>query len=170
MEDNKFIKIVYTFVIAGMLALFVGFAINSFYQAPAYPTYPEYPVTTDSESLTPQQQEEQKRHDAELKAYDVKFKAYENEMKNHNRNVSLFSLAAAVVFMAVSVLADRRGRVLADGLLFGGVATLMYSLVMSAMASQPRYSFHVVSVGLAAVLVLGYHRFGAKSLKTSKKQ
>lgn len=151
MEENKIIKLVYTFFIGILIALFVGVGINTFYTSPQSPRYPTE-LNTYSKEPTAQQIENQKKFDQENETYMERLKPY-------NRNVSIMTLVAAVALLALSMVYERRIKVIADGIMFGGLFTLLYSIGRGFASENSKYVFATVSVGLAVALYLGYHRF-----------
>lgn len=151
MKENSVLRLVYTFFVGILLAFFVGVGINTFYEAPKAPAFPSelnYAKTELSEAQK-----------ATQKAYDDKNQQYQDGLKPYNRNVSIMTLAAAVFLLAISVAFERRIRMMADGVMLGGVFTLLYSIGRGIASEDNKYMFIAVTVGLVAALILGYHRF-----------
>jgi hypothetical protein len=165
MDDNKVLKLVYTFFLGLLLAIFVGVGVNTFYPGPKAPEYPTsintYGKEPDAEQL------------AKQKEFDQKMEQHNKDSKPYNRNVSMLTLAAAVIFLAVSIMYEKRIKIIADGVMLGGLFTLLYSIGRGFASEDSKYVFIVVTVGLAIVLYLGYHRFvkdnSAKSSKNVRK-
>lgn len=153
MEDNKILKLVYTFFLGLLLAIFVGVGINTFYPSPPAPKYP-IELNYYGKEPTKAQEDSQKR-------YDIKMQAHEEKMKPYNRNVSVITLVAAVLFLVVSIVYEKRIKIISDGIMLGGLFTLMYSIGRGFASEDSKYVFIVVTVGLIVVLYLGYHRFVA---------
>jgi hypothetical protein len=152
MEENKILKLVYTFFLGLLLAIFVGMGVNTFYQPPKAPEYPQElrQVIKEPDLLQPT---------AEQQAFDKQMEEYSEESKAYSRNVSVITLIAAVAFLAISLLSEKKIRVIADGIMLGGLFTLLYSLIRGFASEDSKYTFVAVSIGLAIVLYLGYHRF-----------
>lgn len=151
MKEIAVLRLVYTFFVGILIAFFVGVGINTFYEgpkAPAFPTELNYAKTELSEAQK-----------AAQKAYDDKNQQYQDDLKPYNRNVSIITLSAAVLLLAMSVAFERKIRMLADGVMLGGVFTLLYSIGRGMASEDNKYMFMTVTVGLVAALVLGYHRF-----------
>lgn len=151
MEDNRVLKLVYTFFLGLLLAIFIGVGISTFYAGPKAPTYPTE-LNTYGKELTTEQIAKQKQ-------FDQVDEQYRNKLKPYSRNVSIISLTAAVALLGISLLYEKKIKLIADGIMLGGVFTLMYSLGQSFAAENSKFSFGVVTVGLIIVLYLGYHRF-----------
>lgn len=150
-EENRLITIVYTFFLGLLLAIFVGVGISTFYPAPESP---EYPIELNSygKEMTPKQEELQRK-------FDAKMDVYNENMKPYNRNVSIIVLIAAVLCMVISFVYEKKIRIIADGIMLGGLFLLLYSLGRGFASEDTKYVFAMVSMGLIIVLYLGYHRF-----------
>ncbi len=153
MEDNKILRIVYTFFLGLILAVFVGVGISTFYPGPEPP---EAPSSLVYDSGNKEQTEEEKQQQKEFEAKD---KEYMEALEPYSRNVSIITLIASVIFVAISMLFEKRIKVIADGVMLGGLFTLLYSIIRGFMSGDSKYVFVVVTVGLIVVLFLGYHRF-----------
>jgi len=153
MEDNKVLKLVYTFFVGILIAFFVGVSVNTFYTPPVQPKYPtELNISTGKEPTT-EQVKSQQNFDRQMQAFNDK------QMNPYNRNVSVITLSAAVILLALSIVFEKKLKVIADGVMLGGLFTLFYSLGRGLASQNSKYVFAMVSIGLVVVLFLGYHRF-----------
>ncbi|NBU33062.1 hypothetical protein EB118_05960 [bacterium] len=150
-EDNKILKLVYTFFLGLLMAIFIGVGINTFYPGPKAPVFP-IELNTYGKELNADELKTQKQWDKTMEQHN-------NLMKPYNRNVSLIALIAAVVLLAASLVYENKIKVMADGVMLGGLFVLLYSLGRGFASENSKYVFVVVTVGLATVLYLGYHRF-----------
>jgi hypothetical protein len=169
MEENTFIKFVYTFFLGILIALFVGLGISTFYPAPEMP---EYPNTTWNYDREPTEEERNQQEQ-----YDKAIQRYDEDQRPYSRNVSIISLSIGVVLLAVSLGLERRKiRAISDGIMLGGLFTLLYSLGRGFASQDSQYVFIAVSIALVIVLYLGYRRFvyrpevAAKSNKSARKK
>jgi xanthine/uracil permease len=152
-----FLRIAYTVFIGILLATFVGVGIAAFYPGPKQPTSSSTPYTPKIESeMTPEERAEQNKIAAREQE---KWNAYNEASKNYNRDVSVIALVASVLMLALGLTLVRKIYMISDGLLLGGVITLVYSIIRSFGANNNQFQFVVVSVGLIAALVLGYIKF-----------
>ncbi len=151
MQENKTLQAVYTFFLGLLLAIFVGVGINTFYPAPKMPEYPST-LNTYGKEMTAEQEAKQRE-------WDATYKDYNEDQKPYNRNVALISLSAAVVLLLISILQEKRIKFIADGVMLGGLFTLIYGISRSFASEDSRSIFAMVSAGLFVVLYLGYHRF-----------
>lgn len=161
-ENNNVLKLVYTFFLGILLAFFIGLGINTFYAAPKSP---EFPAVLSTYGKEPQMTNEQV---AAQKVYDLSIEQHQKKLKPYNRNVSMIALAGAVILLVLSILYENKIRIIADGVMLGGLFTLLYSLGRGIASEDSKYMFAVVSVGLAVVLYLGYHRFVREHSPTKK--
>lgn len=145
------LKLAYTFFLGILLAIFVGFGIAAFYEQPAMPKWPTELSTIGKEPSVEQEKIQ--------KEFDAKQEVWNEKMKPYNRNVSIMTLLAAVIFVAISLLFEKKINILADGIMLGGVFTLIYSLGRGFASQDSKYSFLIVTIGLVIVLALGYLRF-----------
>jgi hypothetical protein len=59
----------------------------------------------------------------------------------------------------VALTAATKLSVIADGLLLGGLFTLLYSLGLGLSTDDTSYRFIIITIGLAAALFIGYWKF-----------
>lgn len=147
------LKNIYIVFIGILIAILVGTGIAAFYEAPSRPqaplpsSYKQQPTAAD---LAAQDQ------------FDRAMRNYEENMKRYNRNVSAIAIVLSVIFVVTGLLLGRRIAVLADGVLLGGVFTLLYALGRGFAAQSSRYSFLIVLIGLVVSLIVGYVRLFRK--------
>ena len=99
-------------------------------------------------------------------------KAFQKKDKEYNRNVSIFALIGSIILLSISLFFVKLDSVISNGVLLGGLFTLLYSIGRSLAGGDSKYIFIVVSVSLIIVLFLGYRRFAkieASPKKKSKK-
>lgn len=155
------IKYIYSVFLGLLLAIFIGVGISVFYQPPAEPKYPnELNYSQQKEPTTDQREAE--------KVYGLKMEVWNKQMEPYHRNVSIIALIAAVILIGIGMLMGDKLRILADGVMLGGVFTLVYSLIQGFMSNNTKYSFMVVTVALIAVITLGYLKLIKPHEKTAK--
>ncbi len=147
------IKFIYTIFLALLVALFVGLGIDTFYPGP---DAPEYPVELEKVESCCEETPEQ----AEARiAFNEAQRKYQDEMKPYNQAVSIASLVAAIIILVVSLTLFNKIKVIADGLLLGGVFTTLYSIIRGMMTENSRFRFLLVTIGIIIAFVLGYVKF-----------
>lgn len=162
MEDSRILRLVYTFFLGILIALFVGVGISTFYPAPEEP---EYPVSTSAVMKEPTL-EEQAAQDA---AYNKARDAFDDKFAVYNRNVSIIAIMSAVLLLVASIVYEKKIRFIADGIMLGGLFTLVYSIGRGLASGDSKYTFVMITVSLAVVLYLGYHRFVKPPTSKKKK-
>ncbi len=147
------IRLIYTFFLALLIAVFVGFGIDAFYPGPKAPQYPTEldQVKSGCEETLEQQTLRKEFNQAQEK--------YMEEAKPYNRNVSIISLVASIIILISSLTLLGKIRMMADGILLGGVFITMYSIIRGLMSDSSQFRFLIVTIGLIIALVLGYIKF-----------
>lgn len=148
------LRFFYTLFLGLLVVAFVGFGIAAFYSAPKYP---QYPATLAVRSLDSSTQSAQLVKEQE--EYDKKLNAFSEENKVYNRNVSIISIISAILILFISIVFARFIFLLSDGLLLGGVFTLIYGIIRGFESGDDKFRFIVVSVGLLIALILGFIKF-----------
>ena len=146
------IRYIYTFFVGLFLAIFVGLGIAVFYEQPAAPEEPVAMQSIGKEGPTEAQQKE-------INAFHEKQKVYDQQMAIYNRNVSIIVLICAVVILAVALLFTDKLGIVADGILLGGIFSLLYGIGRGMATDNNKYRFIVAAIGLAITITLGYLKF-----------
>lgn len=139
MEARKSLTVIYTFFLGLILSIFIGFGINTFYEFKT-----DYSSEGETEEL------------------------YLQDVETYNRNVSIVALVASILLLIIGLAFEEKLKNLADGFLLGGLFTLVYSMIRGIAANDSKYVFIIASIGLVAVLYLGYHRFLQRPKKAPK--
>ena len=147
------IKPIYTLFLALIIALFVGLGISTFYPGPKAPQYPiELENVENCCEETPEQTVLRQDFNQTQRQYQEEFKAY-------SRTVSIVSLIAAIIILVLSLTLLAKIKMIADGILLGGVFVTLYGIARGLMTEDPKFRFIIVTVGLIVALVLGYIKF-----------
>ncbi len=152
------LKIIYSLFLALLVALFIGVGISAFYPAPKSPDYPislQKPSAVTSNGSTVETTEQE----AARIQYDTDQKQYSKDYAKYNQNVSIIAVAAAVIVLVISLTLVQSILLISDGLLFGGVLTLLYGIIRGFMSDSNSIRFVVVAVGLVVALIVGYVKF-----------
>jgi hypothetical protein len=156
-SGDMVLKLIYTFLIGIFLAVFVGVGIAAFYPAPKYPEAPLSIKYCSSDAGKLQVDNEELK--AEAEKYDKTEREYRAKSQIYNRNVSTMALVASILIVIASLTFFKKILLIADGLLLGGVLTLLYSVIRGFEADDNMFRFVVVSIGLIISLFLGYVKF-----------
>jgi len=157
------IKLFYTIFLALLIALFVGFGIDTFYSSPEPPEYP-----SRLEVLKPDNTMSDEDRTA-FEEYDQAQKQYQEKSKIYNRNVSIIALVAAIIILILSLTFLSKIKMIADGILLGGILTTAYGIIRGLMSDSSRFRFFVIAIGLLIAVVLGYIKFIRPKENSGKK-
>lgn len=145
------IKYIYALFLGILLAVFVGVGVATFYPGPAMPDYNEISKAVPNENCA----DVIARQDN----VDQQVKDYQDQLSVHNRNASLFNLGGALIILIIALTTAAKLAVISDGLLLGGVFTLVYSTGLGLSTGDSQFRFIVASIGLLIALFLGYWKF-----------
>ena len=155
MDYNKILNLIYVLFVGLLIAIFVGVGINTFYEPPEQPEYPYdygYQEETSEEQIKLEKQ------------YEKENDKYEKEAKEYYGNASVLAVSSSVVLIAFSIAYAKKIKTIGDGVMLGGLFTLLYSIGLGIASTNSKLNFGIVSVSLVVVIYLGYHRF----IKTEK--
>lgn len=160
METHKAIRVIYTLFLGIVIALFVGIGAETLYQSPKYPEYPNLEYNQNGELS--------KEDKAAKNTYNKEFKKYEDKSEAYQRNISAVTMATSVALLTFSLLLTKKIKIIADGVMFAGLFTLIYALGRALFAGNKTYTLSVAAVAVLITLLLGYQRFvrGEKQRKS----
>lgn len=162
------LRYIYTIFLAVLIVTFVGVGIAAFYPAPKSPEYPieASPVAYEYDKAPTESAEmRQKRINYEKESRD-----FQKISEKYNKDVSTISVAASLLVLVLSITLLSKILFISDGLLLGGVFTLMYSIIRGFGTGDEKFRFIVVSIGLVVAIFLGYWRFVRTEKATKKKK
>lgn len=149
------LELIYTLFLALLISLFFGLGVSAFYPSPKSPEFSAPLSVPAKEGVLTQSQEQL---DAQVK-FEKEQKDYTTRSNTYNRNVSVITLGLAVLALVLSLSFLNSIYVISNGLLLGGVFTLIYSIGRGFMTADTQYRFVIVTVGLLITLALGYIKF-----------
>lgn len=129
MRANAALQIIFAFFLGLVVVAFVGIGVNTFYAQPEYPT--------DAAQQT----------------------AWEATYDHWALLTGIVLLLCATVILAVSLFLPEHQGVLSNGILLGGVFTMVYAVGMAFSAGTSLLRFAVVTVALAVTIAIGYLKF-----------
>lgn len=162
-KEYMALKLIYTLFIGVFLAIFVGVGIAAFYPGPKSPEMPailKYCSPDIAQNTT-----KFTEFKVQAEQFDKTEKAYQQSSQIYSRNVSTIAIIAAIIMVVISLTLLKQIQLLADGVLLGGVLTLLYSIIRGFGTEDNMFRFIVVSVGLIISLFLGYVKFIKPSAK-----
>ena len=141
------VKVLYSIFLGLLLATAIGLGVAAFYPSPDPPVYreafdmPEGKMNAEEERRA---RDEQERYSASTETY--------------NRNVSVIAVPFAIMLFGASMALLRRIPVIANGLMLGGLFTLIYAIIRSFGSGDQKFMFVIVLIGIAFTLAVGYLR------------
>lgn len=147
------IKPIYTIFLALLIALFVGLGIDTFYPGPKAP---QYPIELDQVKPGCEETTEQQTLRKEFNQAQNQFL---EEFKPYSRNVSIISLVASIIILVLSLTLLVKIKMIADGILLGGIFVTAYSIIRGFMSDSSEFRFLIITIGLIIALTLGYIKF-----------
>ncbi|WIY82500.1 hypothetical protein [Propionimicrobium sp. PCR01-08-3] len=131
MKANAALQIIFAFFLGLVVVAFVGIAVNTFYPRPEYPN----PTTPAAET------------------------AYQDASDQWYLITSIILLICATAILAISLFLPEKQGVLSNGLLLGGIFTMLYAVGVSFSAETSYVRLAVMAVALAVTIGIGYLKF-----------
>ncbi len=163
-----------------MIAVVVGVGVYTFYPMPATDLEQqvdqlyeeefdlECPGDDCEQALTAQERAQLKEVRAEIRALDTQI---EEQRSTWFQRTSIILVVVATALMATSLLLGESVAVMSNGILLGGLFTMVYGVGWGLASGSSVTRFLVLVVALAISLVLGYLKFvrgrSAASLPTA---
>ncbi|MDQ1246717.1 MAG: hypothetical protein QG597_1085 [Actinomycetota bacterium] len=165
--QQAILQAIYAVFLGGVMTAVVAVGLFTFYPQPnTYQTQIEQldqreqaiysECKTEACTTTPAQQNEIRA--IELEREEV-WKAQEVEQKEWNRTAGILMIGIATVLLAVSLVRWDRAIVISNGLLLGGLFTMVFGIGLTLAGGDDVVRFIVLAVALAITVVLGYLRF-----------
>lgn len=143
MKAVSLLQVLYSFFLGLMLTALVAIGLNTFHPQPRSP---EYPVKGDDPVAQAQYEEVLRQVQVARDAWAL--------------NQSIILLVCATAILAVSLWRPARMAVISNGLLLGGVFTMLYAVGVSLNYGEGQVSrFVVVLVATAVTVGAGYLTF-----------
>ncbi len=157
-SDSSVLGIIYTLVLAAILAVFVGVTLNTFYPAPEYPDYESLEVNYN-EKGQPATEQDRLNEKANMEKSEEISKKHQKAYQAWQVNASIIIFLAASFLVAVGLFMSGRMAILPNGILLGGFFTLLYGVGLG-LSSQSRYAvFFVTTASLVVIVAAGYLKF-----------
>lgn len=162
------LQIIFAFFLGLMVTAFVGIGVYTFYPQPAQVDaleeradelrreQGEFRSTRSDGELTAEQRERVDALDREIQ------QVYEERQERTAawaRSTSIVLVLLSTLAMGVSLIRAEQLPVISNGLLLGGVFTMLYGTGWTIAAGESVLRFWVIAFALAVTLALGYVRF-----------
>lgn len=135
------LQLIYSFFLGLVVIGFVWIGLDTFYPSPAHPADLNYdgPVSPAADT------------------------AYRLAMERWSLNTSIIVLVLATIILLIAVLGAGGMAVLSNGLLLGGVFTMLYAVGQSISSEQSVARFVVISLALLVTIGVGWLKFVRRS-------
>jgi hypothetical protein len=160
------LQTIFSFFLGLMVLAFIGIGVNTFYPQPEYRENPEI-----RELYRQQEQIWNKDRGGELSAADQakideiqeqidELQAEEETVRQDwSRNTSIILILFATGVMGISLILSEQLRVISNGLLLGGLFTMVYGVGWIIASGESVARFGVIVFALAVTMLLGYLKF-----------
>lgn len=164
---NPGLQIIFSFFLGLMITAFIGVGVWTFYPSPSKQIQDQiekldrerqqlYGYGKSETDLSSSDQRRAKEIDDKVNALYDKQK---REEEPWGRNTSIILVTFATVIMAISLIRADQLRVISNGLLLGGVFTMLYGTGWSIATGTSYVRFGVMAAALLITIGLGYARF-----------
>jgi hypothetical protein len=158
------LQTIFSFFLGLMVVAFIGVGVNTFYPSPAEHLQPQLQALFDQQNvlqaggktLTPAEQTQAEALQKQINELQSQQQVAE---KSWGLNTSIILVVFATLVMGVSLIRAEQLRVLSNGLLLGGLFTMIYGLGWTIASSTSNTRFFVVLFALAVTIGLGYLKF-----------
>ncbi|MFA5844795.1 MAG: hypothetical protein WC971_08205 [Coriobacteriia bacterium] len=162
------LQTIFSFFLGIMVTAFIGVGVNTFYPAPDQ-TYQEELQNLNRKqedidalrsgkegTLTPAEQKQLQQIRDDIRKVEDKRNA---QQKVWARNTSIIVILFATIVMALSLIRSEQLKVISNGLLLGGVFTMVYGTGWVIFSGESTSRFFVMVFALAVTVGLGYVKF-----------
>ncbi|MDO8914491.1 MAG: hypothetical protein Q7W16_00205 [Coriobacteriia bacterium] len=161
------LQTIFSFFVGLMVLAFIGVGVNTFYE------FPEQRYSDQEQTLYREQQaiaglkgdpsvlstSDKAKYDAVQAQIDALQKKREAERQIWARNTSIVLVVFATLVMGVSLIRSEQLRVLSNGLLLGGLFTMLYGAGWVIVSGSSWERFLVILFALVVTIGLGYLKF-----------
>ncbi len=160
--ENTALQVIYSFFLGLMVLAFIGIGVYTVYPAPSSRYQVEIQALQDrmnEKSVGTPTPSEQSQMNAIQRQLDALYKKEAAQQKLWARNTSIIVILLATAVMAVSLILSEQLRVVSNGLLLGGLFTMVYGAGLVIYSGDSMARFLVISFAFAVTLGLGYAKF-----------
>jgi hypothetical protein len=136
------LQLIFSLFLGLMVLAFVGIGVNTSYPGPREP---DYPIGFEGKEPPP--------------AFQAAMQQFRHAWEHWALHTSILLLICATLVMAVSLIRSERLPVVSNGVLLGGVFTMVYAVGMTLSSGQSWLRFVVAAVALTATVAVGMAKF-----------
>ncbi len=164
------LQTIFSFFLGLMVLAFIGIGVNTFYPQPERFDSPEIQeLFREQESIMRRGPEQMLPVDEErLEEIRREIEAAQADMEQARqvwaRNTSIILILFATMVMGISLVRSEQLRVISNGLLLGGLFTMVYGVGWILFSDESVARFAVIVFALLVTLALGYLRFVRRTI------
>ncbi len=164
-RQNYALQTIFSFFLGLMVLAFIGIGVNTFYPQPQeryQEQLNELYRSQEPKNRLPYEEltaAERKEFDAVQEEINVIQDKIQEEQKIWARNTSIVLILFATLVMGVSLVRSEQLRVISNGLLLGGLFTMIYGVGWVIFSGESVARFAVVVFAFAISIALGYLKF-----------
>lgn len=165
-KENTGLGIIFSIFLGIMVMAFIGVGVFTFYPMPdvagqerledLYRDQEDIQRFRDPTALTEEDRAKLTQVQAEIREVEDELQA---DREIWGRNTSIILITFATITMAISLIRSEQLPVISNGLLLGGVFTMIYGVGWIIATGTSYGRFLVIAAALGITLVLGYLRF-----------
>lgn len=159
------LQTIFSFFLGLMVLAFIGVGVNTFYPNPSdhyqkqlQPLYDEQGILSNKGGATPTPADQARLAEIQKQINDLNAKQ-QAETEIWARYTSIILVLFATLVMGISLIRSEQLRVVSNGLLLGGLFTMIYGAGWTIFSGTSYLRFFVVLFALAVALGLGYVKF-----------
>jgi hypothetical protein len=164
-RQHDALQTIFSFFLGLMVVAFIGVGVNTFYQTPQERFQPQLTAINNELSVlygkgagTPSPADQARITVLQQQQADL-YTKIQAEMEGWARNTSIILVLFATVAMGVSLIKSDQLKVVSNGLLLGGLFTMLYGAGWTIFSGTSILRFLVVLFALAVAIGLGYVKF-----------
>ena len=160
------LQTIFSFFLGLMVLAFIGVGVNTFYPSPAtQQEKAQQEISRKIDAINTANQN--KSLDATAQAQITKLQNEQNALQDKidaaqkmwARNTSIILVIFATLVMSISLVRSEQLRVLSNGLLLGGLFTMLYGTGWVIFSGNSTARFVVIAFALVVAIGLGYLKF-----------
>ncbi len=165
-RQRNALQVIYSFFLGLMITAFIGVGVYTAYPSPdqvnqdqlqeLYRQQEDVTGFKGEVGLTPAEKAELTKLRTEIRELEDDQQAYRERW---TQNTSIILIVFATVVMAISLVRAEQLRILSNGLLLGGLFTMVYGVGWIIAGGSSWARFGVMTFALVATVGLGYARF-----------
>lgn len=165
-RQNYALQTIFSFFLGLMVLAFIVVGVITFYPSPTqdqqtkneqlYRQRDAIYTANGGKTLTAEEQAKVDKLDKQIAAIE---KANRAEQELWARNVSIVLIVFATLVMGISLIRSEQLRVISNGLLLGGLFTMVAGVIWVLTSGESMARFVVIVVAFAVTLGLGYLKF-----------